>query len=34
MDRGKVMDFAPHKTLLERCDIYRHLWDQQTRFIP
>jgi subfamily B ATP-binding cassette protein HlyB/CyaB len=33
MDRGKVMDFAPHKVLLERCEIYRHLWDQQTRFV-
>jgi len=30
LERGKVMDFAPHATLLERCDIYRHLWKQQT----
>ena len=30
MDRGKVIDNAPHATLLERCDIYRHLWTQQT----
>jgi subfamily B ATP-binding cassette protein HlyB/CyaB len=33
MDRGAVVDFAPHSTLVERCDIYRHLWDQQTRHI-
>jgi subfamily B ATP-binding cassette protein HlyB/CyaB len=33
MDQGKVMDFAPHTVLLERCEIYRHLWDQQTRFM-
>jgi ATP-binding cassette, subfamily B, bacterial HlyB/CyaB len=31
MDRGQVVDFAPHATLVERCEIYRHLWDQQTR---
>jgi len=30
IDRGEVVDFAPHATLLERCDIYRHLWEQQT----
>jgi ATP-binding cassette subfamily B protein len=29
LDRGEVIDFAPHTVLLERCDIYRHLWDQQ-----
>ena len=29
IERGKVVDFAPHAELLERCDIYRHLWDQQ-----
>jgi len=33
LDKGKVVDFAPHTTLLERCDIYRHLWDQQTRHV-
>ena len=32
MEGGRVVDFAPHHTLLERCDVYRHLWDQQTRF--
>ncbi len=33
LDKGAVADYAPHETLLERCDIYRHLWDQQTRFM-
>lgn len=31
LDRGKVVDFAPHHTLLNRCQIYSHLWHQQTR---
>ncbi len=31
LDRGKVIDFAPHETLLERCEIYAHLWHQQTQ---
>lgn len=33
MDKGAVVDFAPHATLLERCDIYRHLWNQQTKHV-
>lgn len=33
MDKGAVVDYAPHATLVERCDIYRHLWDQQTRHL-
>jgi ATP-binding cassette, subfamily B, bacterial HlyB/CyaB len=33
LEQGKVMDFAPHHVLLERCEIYRHLWEQQTRHI-
>jgi ATP-binding cassette subfamily B protein len=33
MDKGAVVDFAPHATLVERCDIYRHLWEQQTRHV-
>ncbi|MDX2143149.1 MAG: peptidase domain-containing ABC transporter [Rhodospirillaceae bacterium] len=33
LDKGSVVDFAPHSVLLERCDIYRHLWDQQTRHL-
>jgi subfamily B ATP-binding cassette protein HlyB/CyaB len=33
LDSGCVVDFAPHETLLQRCEIYRHLWDQQTRHL-
>ncbi len=33
LDQGEVVDFAPHEMLLERCEIYRHLWDQQTRHL-
>ncbi len=33
MDRGKVVDIAPHTTLLERCSIYRALWLQQNRYL-
>jgi ATP-binding cassette subfamily B protein len=33
LDRGKVVDFAPHETLLERCEIYAHLWHQQTQHL-
>ena len=28
---GRVADIAPHRTLLERCSIYRTLWAQQNR---
>jgi ABC-type bacteriocin/lantibiotic exporter with double-glycine peptidase domain len=31
MDRGAVVDIAPHEILLERCAIYRTLWMQQNR---
>ena len=31
MDRGSVVDMAPHRVLLERCSIYRTLWAQQNR---
>ena len=33
MDQGKVVDMAPHSVLLERCEIYKLLWAQQTRHI-
>jgi ATP-binding cassette subfamily B protein len=33
MDQGKVLDVAPHATLLERCMVYRQLWLQQNRHI-
>jgi len=33
MDQGKVLDVAPHATLLERCALYRQLWLQQNRHL-
>ncbi len=33
LERGVAVDFAPHAVLVERCDIYRHLWNQQTQHI-
>ena len=33
LDRGRVIDVAPHSVLLERCAIYRHLWAQQNRHL-
>ena len=33
MDRGRVVDMAPHRVLLERCAIYRTLWAQQNRHL-
>ncbi|MBF0417526.1 MAG: peptidase domain-containing ABC transporter [Magnetococcales bacterium] len=29
LDKGEVIDCATHTELLERCEIYRHLWEQQ-----
>ena len=31
LDKGQVVDFAPHADLVQRCDVYKHLWAQQTR---
>jgi ATP-binding cassette, subfamily B, bacterial HlyB/CyaB len=31
LERGKLVDIGPHSTLLERCSIYRTLWNQQNR---
>jgi ATP-binding cassette, subfamily B, bacterial HlyB/CyaB len=31
MEQGKLLDIAPHATLLERCATYRQLWIQQNR---
>jgi ABC-type bacteriocin/lantibiotic exporter with double-glycine peptidase domain len=31
LDRGTVVDLGPHRELIERCAIYRHLWLQQHR---
>ncbi len=33
LDKGTVVDMAPHRVLLERCAIYRTLWSQQNRHI-
>jgi ATP-binding cassette subfamily B protein len=31
MEMGAIVDIAPHRTLLERCSLYRQLWAQQNR---
>ena len=33
MDKGTVVDIAPHRVLLERCAIYKMLWSQQNRHL-
>ncbi|WP_338119000.1 peptidase domain-containing ABC transporter [Paracraurococcus ruber] len=33
LDRGRAVDFAPHAQLLQRCEVYRHLWQQQTQHL-
>jgi len=33
LDGGKVMDIAPHQVLVERCQVYRQLWQQQNRHL-
>jgi ABC-type bacteriocin/lantibiotic exporter with double-glycine peptidase domain len=33
LDRGRVMDVGPHRELVERCEVYRQLWQQQTRYM-
>jgi ATP-binding cassette subfamily B protein len=33
LDQGRMLDFAPHRVLLERCESYSQLWHQQTRFL-
>ena len=33
MDKGRVVDVAPHAALVERCAIYRQLWLQQNRHV-
>jgi ATP-binding cassette, subfamily B, bacterial HlyB/CyaB len=33
LDRGKMVDIAPHDVLLERCTVYRQLWAQQNRHL-
>ena len=33
LEHGVKLDFAPHSVLLERCETYRHLWQQQNRHL-
>jgi ATP-binding cassette subfamily B protein len=33
LEKGQVMDIAPHRVLLERCTVYRQLWAQQNRHL-
>ncbi len=33
LEKGRAIDIAPHKTLLERCPLYRQLWAQQNRHL-
>jgi ATP-binding cassette subfamily B protein len=33
LERGKFYDLGTHDELLQRCDIYRHLWYQQNRHL-
>lgn len=33
LERGKVYDLGTHDELLDRCDIYKHLWYQQNRHV-
>ncbi|WP_431857355.1 peptidase domain-containing ABC transporter [Azospirillum sp.] len=33
LERGKAVDMGRHHELLDRCDIYQHLWNQQNRHV-
>jgi ATP-binding cassette subfamily B protein len=33
LEKGRLVDMAPHATLLERCAPYRQLWTQQHRHL-
>jgi len=33
LDRGRIVDIAPHAELVQRCSIYQQLWHQQNRHI-
>ena len=33
LEQGQVVAMAPHAKLLETCEIYRHLWQQQTEHV-
>ena len=31
LEKGHLVDIGPHRVLLERCPLYRQLWQQQNR---
>jgi ATP-binding cassette subfamily B protein len=33
LERGAVYDMGTHEELLQRCDIYKHMWHQQNRHV-
>jgi ATP-binding cassette subfamily B protein len=33
LERGKFYDLGTHQELLQRCDIYKHMWYQQNRHL-
>ena len=33
LERGRIADIGRHEELLGRCDVYRHLWNQQNRHV-
>jgi ATP-binding cassette, subfamily B, bacterial HlyB/CyaB len=33
LERGKVYDLGTHEELMQRCDIYKHMWFQQNRHL-
>lgn len=33
LDQGKVYDLGTHDELVQRCDIYKHMWYQQNRHL-
>jgi len=33
LDKGQLMDMGPHHELVERCTVYRQLWNQQNRHL-
>jgi ATP-binding cassette subfamily B protein len=33
LEQGRVYDIGTHEELLERCDIYKHMWYQQNRHL-
>jgi ATP-binding cassette subfamily B protein len=34
LEKGQLVDLAPHEVLLQRCALYRQLWQQQNRHLP